>query len=467
MHPDDTIAAIATARGEAAIGVIRVSGPAVGSLIERLFHTPRGAPLPRRATLGAIRDPHTGELVDQVVLTFYPAPASYTGEDVAEISAHGGTVPLRRILGLTLAYGARLAQPGEFTLRAFLNGKLDLAQAEAVIDIIQARTDRGLSLAANQLAGRLSAAVYAARDAVLPLLAHIEATIDFPEDVPEMPPETVAAEIRRALHAVEELLAGAHRGRIYRDGVRVVIAGRPNVGKSSLLNALLREERAIVTEVPGTTRDVIEESANVAGIPLRAIDTAGIRAPGDPVEAIGVQRSLQQLDAADLVLLVVDASQPLTEADQDIAARVGNRAVVVAANKQDRRPKPAGHAISPLAEPDLEALRRHLPGAPVVPVSALRGEGIDALERAIAEVLLGNEVAAGDDPLVTSARHAAALEAAAAGLRRALDTLEEELPLEFLATDLQDALHSLALVTGESVTDEVLSHIFGRFCIGK
>ncbi len=459
MLAADTIAAIATAPGEAAIGVIRVSGPAALAIAARLFHpaAPRSLEaLPSHTVhLGQIRDPETGQPVDQVLLTLFRAPRSYTGEDVVEISAHGGPVPLRRILALCLAQGARLAEPGEFTCRAFLHGKLDLAQAEAVMDVVSARTERGLDVALGQLEGRLSALVRAARDAVLPLVAHLEATLDFPEEVPEMPRAAVAERIADARASVERLLAGAQAGRLYREGARVVIVGRPNVGKSSLLNALLREERAIVTAIPGTPRDVIEEGANIHGVPLRAIDTAGIRQTDDPIEAIGVQRTLDQLAAADLVLAVFDASQALEEDDRRLLERVRGRRVLLVANKCDL-PRRA----------DLTLLTESLPGVPLVCVSAREGTGLPALEEQVAEMLLGGWRGQ-EAPLVASARHQAALTAARAALQQAAATLDAGLPLELATTDLRAALDALGQVTGESVSDALLADIFGRFCIGK
>lgn len=461
MFATDTIAAIATAYGEAAIGMVRISGPNTFSLLDRLFHDSRGRPassLPARtACVGEIRDPASGRPVDQVVLILYRAPHSYTGEDVAEICGHGGMVPLRRILTLVLAHGARLARRGEFTCRAFLNGKLDLAQAEAVVDIVQARTEAALGLAVGQLEGRLSALVRQARDAILPLVAHIEATIDFPEDVPEMPRTEIAHRIAEALAKVEPLLSSAQAGRIYREGVRVVIAGRPNVGKSSLLNALLREERAIVTDIPGTTRDVIEEMANIRGIPIRTIDTAGIRPARDPVEAIGVQRALAQIAEADLVLAVLDASQPFGAEDEEVLERVRDRPVVVVLNKCDL--------------PDLQITSEHvsrlLPNAPVVFISALKGTGLSELEEKITATVLGGPEPRAEDPLVTSARHQAALEAARTALNEARTTLSAGLPLDLVAMDLRGALDALGQITGESVSEGILEEIFSRFCVGK
>lgn len=456
----DTIAAIATAPGEAAIGIVRLSGPDALAVAERLFRPRSARPLAglpsHTVHLGEVCDPATGEVVDQALLTLFRAPRSYTGEDVVEISAHGGPRPLHRILTLALTHGARMAHPGEFTCRAFLNGKLDLAQAEAVMDVVRARTDRGLGIAVQQLQGRLSALVRSARDAILPILSHIEATIDFPEDVPELPRAALASRVGDAIATIQQLLEGARAGRLYRHGARVVIAGRPNVGKSSLLNALLREDRAIVTDVAGTTRDVIEEAANIHGIPIRAIDTAGIHTPVDPVEAIGVQRALQQLGAADLVLAVFDRSAPLQDADWSVLERLRGVPAILVANKCDLPP-----------QADLDALRRALPDPPLLHVSARHGTGLGALEEEMARQLLGAGASTHEAPLVTSARHQAALETAATALREALETLESDLPLELATVDLRAALDALGQVTGESVSDSIVGDIFARFCIGK
>ena len=376
---NDTIAAIATPPGIGGVGIVRLSGPESLAIARRIFRRsskrPEAAdwqPGSHRLYYGHAVQPRTGQALDEALLAFMRGPHSYTAEDVVEIQAHGGPLVLRRILDAALGEGARLANPGEMTLRAFLNGRLDLAQAEAVMDVIGARTDESLHLAMEQLRGRLSAQVQGARQDVLGALAQIEASIDFPDDVPAPEPETLRAAIEAAAEKVSRLLAGAEQGRVYREGLRVAIIGRPNVGKSSLLNALLRSERAIVTPIAGTTRDTVEEFANVRGIPVQLIDTAGINESSDPVEQIGVQRSRAAAATADLVLLVLDASEPLTEQDETVRAALltlgigrsdslphdgaqSGRPVVVVFNKSDLPRR--------LAEAEVAT---RWPGAPVV-----------------------------------------------------------------------------------------------------
>jgi tRNA modification GTPase len=361
-------------------------------------------------------------------------------------------VPLRRILGLTLATGARAAEPGEMTLRAFLNGRLDLAQAEAVLDVVQARTEAALRVATEQLGGKLSIRVREVRAQLVELLAYLEASIDFVED--EIPPQDVVTPLREIASQLEEILDTADRGLIYRQGIRAAIVGRPNVGKSSLLNALLRGERAIVTSIPGTTRDTLEETVNVQGVPLVLVDTAGIRAEtGDEVERIGVERSRAALERADLALLVVDSSQPLTHADWDIAALIGRKPALVVANKADL--------------PQLELPVDLMPSVPRLRLSALTGEGVEGLEEAIAELVLGGAVTAADTPLVSNPRHQASL-------KRALDHVEAAegghlggLSPDLVAIDVREAVDALGEITGETVGEDLLEAIFSNFCIGK
>jgi tRNA modification GTPase len=462
MNDRDTIAAIATPPGEGGIGVVRLSGPAAAMIAARLFRGAGGADAAgfasHTAHYGWAVEPETAERIDECVLTLFRAPRSYTGEDVAELACHGSNVGLGRVLSAARRAGARLAEPGEFTRRAFLNGRIDLARAEAVADLIRARTDAALRVAARQLEGRLSRAIRDLRATLIGLLAEIEATIDFPDDVEPPEHDDVAARLRATREGASALLATANAGRIYREGAGVVIVGRPNVGKSSLLNALLGESRAIVTEIPGTTRDVIEELVSIRGIPIRAIDTAGLRATDDRVEQIGVGRSREQLAAADLALVVVDASAGLTPADRDILAEAGggpvaDRRAILVANKCD-----LGDRLADLP-----------PGLPVVRAVAPRGEGIDELEAAIAEALVGAATAdaAADTILVSNARHQARLEAAIAALRDAEAALAAGFDLDLLATDVKIAAEALGEITGESVTEETITQIFARFCVGK
>ena len=455
----DTIAAIATAPGEGGIGIVRVSGPCALEYARALFRRAGGAPITEhpqshRALYGYVT--RTGdEKLDECVLTYFAGPHSYTGEDVVELACHGSNVVLAQVLRGLIERGARLAEPGEFTQRAFLNGRLDLAEAEAVIDVIRARTDAALRVATVQLSGRLSREIRSLRHGLITLLAEIEAGIDFPDDVE--PPED--AELARRGSEVREqartLLRTADAGRLYREGAALVLAGRPNVGKSSLLNALLGEERAIVTEVPGTTRDVIEESLNLRGIPVRAIDTAGLRETEDRVEALGVERTRAQLAAADLVIWLIDASEGVTEADRSLAGELAGRRVVIAANKIDQGDR--------LEERDLASL---MPAeAPVVRFSALTGQGMDTLEETVQQTLLGD--ATPESVWVSNTRHQQRLQTAVTALDRAIQAAGEGFDQAAVALDLKLAAEALGEITGETVTEETISQIFARFCVGK
>jgi len=455
---DDTICALATPPGAGGLGVIRLSGPRAFLIADAVTRRPRNTPCAKRKgfTLhrATVVDAH-GEAIDGVLLAIFHAPRSYTGEDTVEISAHGGPVPLRQILGRLLESGARLARPGEFTQRAFLHGKIDLAQAEAVADIIAARTDQAHALAQRQGAGRLSEAVHAVRDILLGVLARIEASIDFPEDVGEMDLGECLHELNRADFLAQTLLQTADGGILTREGISVVLLGRPNVGKSSLLNALLRTSRAIVTPIPGTTRDTLEETVNLHGIPLRLTDTAGLRETNDPIEQIGVARSRDALARADFALLVLDAQAGETEEDAVLRGALKSRPHLIVWNKWDlvadrsvRGPALSGEAVS---------------------VSAATGWNIDTLEDALAQAVGhgASSVTPTQDAIVTHARHRRALEAAREGMAAARATLAVRLPADFLSVDVQGALTSLGQITGETTTDDIIQEIFSRFCIGK
>ncbi len=402
----DTIAAIATAPGVGAIGVIRVSGPLASSIARAIFRSGhRGPELARRGLhVGWVVDPATEERIDQAVLLVFPGPRSFTGEDVVELQGHGGPAVLRRLLGVVLGQGARLASPGEFTRRAFLSGRIDLAQAEAIGELVSARGERALQAAIGQLEGRLSHEVAQLRLALLELLARIEAAVDFPEDVPELGPPEVLEVLADARIQIDELLAGARAGEIARSGARVAIVGQPNVGKSSLLNALLRSDRAIVTAMPGTTRDVLEADLEIAGIPVRLVDTAGIRPARDEIEKEGVARSWQQVDGADLVILVYDVRSGLAAAEHDLVARAGERPVVIVASKVDLLNPPG-------AEPG-EAQAASWPGDHLG-VSSLTRQGLAELEAALAEALLSGS-GSGQLGIAVNARHRGALHQARA-----------------------------------------------------
>ncbi|HZU68543.1 MAG TPA: tRNA uridine-5-carboxymethylaminomethyl(34) synthesis GTPase MnmE [Ktedonobacteraceae bacterium] len=464
---NDTIAAIATPPGIGGIGIIRVSGADAFDVVLPLLRRPgggTGVPPSHVLTYGHIVNPQTQEILDEVLVAFMHAPRTYTREDVVEISGHGGPLVLQRMLRLVLAQGARMANPGEFTLRAFLNGRLDLAQAEAVMDLISSQTEAGQRLAMHQLRGRVSEQVQDARHALLGVIARIEASIDFPEeDVPTPQPEELRPLIEIAQQKVDTLLAGAEQGRLYRQGLRTAIIGRPNVGKSSLLNALLRTERAIVTPIAGTTRDTVEEVANLRGIPLHLIDTAGITPSDDPVEQIGVQRSRAAAESADVVLLVFDGSERLNEQDMQVSAELHamgfgtkNRPVIVVVNKSDR-PR----------QLQIDEAGSMWPEAPFVSTSTLTGAGLDRLEETLADLVLGGKVLSGESSLITSARHQEALRRAAEHLQASLLPLEQRLPLDFVSIDLRAAYDALGEVTGETASEDLLERIFSEFCIGK
>ncbi len=454
---DDTIVAIGTPLGEGGIGIIRLSGPDAHGLLTRLVLPTGGRWRPWRLTYGHVIDPESDEVVDEVLAVCMPAPKTYTRQDVAEIHCHGGMLPLRRVLELCLAGGARLAEPGEFTLRAFMNGRLDLAQAEAVVDVIRAKSRAGLRTAIGQLQGRLSGRVRAARERLLTVLAHLEAAIDFPTD--EIPPCDAEVLLLEARAELERLLAGAEQGVAMRQGLRTAIVGRPNVGKSSLLNALLRSERAIVTPIPGTTRDTLEETAVIGGIPLVLVDTAGITETVDPVERLGVERSRQAVSSADLILLVVDGSEPLTAHDWAIAELTQGRPTVVVVNKADL-PAPADWQ----SHQEPEAL---LAGRQQVRVSALTGAGLDALEEAVLATVLTDRVQPDEMPLISRPQHVDALRRAREHIAAGLEARRAGWPDDCVAIDVREAAAALGEVTGESVTDDLVAHVFGDFCVGK
>ncbi len=444
MTPGDTIAAIATPAGTGAVALLRVSGPAALEVARRVFRG--GEFTPRRAMYGVIQDT-AGQRIDSVLATYFQGPASFTGEDTVEIACHGGLLVTRRILEELLRQGARAAMPGEFTQRAWINGKLDLTQAEAVMDVISAQTDMALRAAHRQLEGAIGKRVTALRDELLGVLAHVEAYIDFPEE--DISPDTGAVlrgSITSVADGISRMLATADQGRILREGARTVLAGAPNAGKSSLLNALLGSERAIVSDIPGTTRDTIEEVINLHGVPLRLVDTAGLRESADAIEREGVARTRRMVENADLLLEVVDASLPPGER-VELPPESGAKQLLVL-NKADLEIHPGW---------------RESGG---VKVSCLQSRGIDTLTAAMVEVLGGGEGFTGMEAAV-NARHKACLERAAKSLTAGLEQLDAGAAPEFVAMDLHDALDALGEVAGRTDTEDLLGVIFSRFCIGK
>lgn len=456
----DTIAAIVTGAGDAGVAIVRISGPRAVAVAAGAFRRRRGGSLSdvrsHRLTLGEVVMPGTGRVVDQAMAAVMRAPRTYTGEDVVELNCHGGTVAPRLVLEAVLAAGARLAEPGEFTKRAFLNGRMDLTQAESVMDIIRSRTDRALAAAVGVLQGRLSSPVRTLRIRILDLITDLEADIDFPElELTSKTNDAVEAGIGVALGEIGNLLASARTGQVLRDGVRVVIAGRPNVGKSSLLNRLLRENRAIVSDVPGTTRDVVQEWFSLRGLPVVLADTAGIRASDDPLEQMGVQRSVAAVASAELVLAVADGGAGVTESDLVVAQACRGRQILGVMNKADLAADGRGAAAQ---------WGEALGGAPVVLVSAHTGAGMTELENTLAE-LAGDT--GGREVLVANLRQEDALRSAARHLHAATASLADNMGSDMVAIDLRSAWEALGEVVGENAGETLLDSIFSRFCIGK
>lgn len=458
MTSGDTIAAIATGLGEAGVGIIRVSGPDAVAVAAAVFQPRRGRSLAERRTHSAVYGwirSREGEPVDEGLALIMRGPESYTGEDVVELHGHGGQVVLRRVLEAVMAAGARLAEPGEFTRRAFLNGRMDLSQAEAVVDVIRAKTDRALKAAVGQLRGKFGDPIRSVRLQLLEAMAHLEADIDFPElELEDATRGQVVQTCRSGLARLEELLAGARQGRLLREGLRVVLAGRPNVGKSSLMNQLVRENRSIVTEVPGTTRDVVEEWVSIEGLPVVLADTAGIRETAHPVERLGVDRSRAALNRADVVILVVDAVAGVTGADLEVIRVLpGDAEVIGVANKCDAA-----------REFDLGELAVVLPQARLFRVSALTGAGIADLEAGIASCARSADM---EESFIGNARQEDCLRRAIAHLTGALETVDDAMGSDLVAIDIRSAWSALGEITGETVGEDLLDQIFSRFCIGK
>jgi len=441
----DTIVAIATPPGRGGIGVIRISGPDAATIATRLIG--RDHPLTaRHATFARRADDH-------VVVTLFEAPHSYTGEHVVEIAAHGSPVVLNGIVRAAIDAGARLAEPGEFTLRAFLNNKIDLVQAEAVADLVDAVTPLQARAAFDQLEGTLTQSIGEIERELFDVIAKLEASLDFPDEGYHfVAPKEARTSLAAIIGRIDALLAQAARGRLIREGAQVVIAGAPNVGKSSLFNALLNTNRAIVTAIPGTTRDLLTERADIGGLSLSLIDTAGVRETMDVVEREGVARSRNTLLVADLVIVMLDRSRPLSDEDRDVLSSTANQRRVIALNKSDLPPADAG---------------AHLSGADArVEISATTGAGIDRLIEEIAATLNASEPLR-DQPQITNTRHIVLLERGRAAIDRAIRALEAEVPEEFPLLDLQEAAHALQEITGKRTSDDLLHHIFARFCIGK
>ncbi|WP_069651081.1 tRNA uridine-5-carboxymethylaminomethyl(34) synthesis GTPase MnmE [Caloranaerobacter ferrireducens] len=457
----DTIAAVATAPGEAGIGIVRISGERAVEIVDKIFRAKNKRKLSefqeRRLTYGYIVEPDTNKKIDEVLAVYMKGPYTYTKEDIVEINCHGGIIPVRRILEIVLENGARLAEPGEFTKRAFLNGRIDLSQAEAVIDLIRAKTDSSFDVSFNQLEGGLSKEISEIREILLRMLANIEANIDFPEeDIETMTYEGLLDEGKSVLKRIEKLLDTVYTGKILREGLKTIILGKPNVGKSSLMNAILRENRAIVTDIPGTTRDIIEEYVNIKGIPLKIIDTAGIRETEDIVEKIGVERAKSLLEEADLVIVLFDVSKELTEEDMEIARLVKDKKVIVLINKIDLPP-----VVSK------EEIQNILPGKKIIETSIVKGEGLEILEDSLKEMFFAGEVKIKDNTIVTNARHKSLLIKAKKNIEEAIGSIELGMPIDCIEVDVKDCWENLGQITGDTVTEDIIDRIFEEFCIGK
>lgn len=449
---EDTIAAIATAYGEGGIGIIRISGEDSRDILRKIF---TGKIESRRLSYGKIMDEN--EHIDEVLAVYMKGPKTYTGEDVVEINCHGSMVALRKTLALVLSKGARMAEPGEFTKRAFLNGRLDLSQAEAVIDVIKAKSDRSFDVAMSQLEGSLSKRIEKIRQALLDLLVEVTVNIDYPdEDIEIMTYDKARDCLCNIRNMIGELLATSGSGRMIREGIRIAIVGKPNVGKSSLMNCLLRESRAIVTEIPGTTRDTIEEAVSIRNLPVYLIDTAGIRDTDDTVEKIGIEKTKEAFNSADYIILVVDGSRPLTSEDEEIISYVRGRRALVLLNKRDLG-----------AEVTVDVISEKLPYCDIIETALSKGEGLKEIEDNIESLVYGGQISQGESLMVNNVRHIDLLKHADSAAGDALSLLEIMEPLDIVEIDIRNAYDFLGEIVGDTVSDEIINEVFARFCLGK
>lgn len=454
-----TIAAISTPMGEGAIAIVRLSGDEAVTIADRIYKGNQSLSDVKSHTIhyGHLIDPSTNEVVEEVMVSVMKAPRTFTREDVVEINCHGGLVSVNRVLQIVLTNGARLAEPGEFTKRAFLNGRIDLSQAEAVIDLIRSKTDRAMTVALNQMEGRLSKLIRSLRQTLIETVAHVEVNIDYPEyDAEEMTQQLLLEKTNEVRREIEKLITTSKQGKILREGLATAIIGRPNVGKSSLLNSLVQENKAIVTNIPGTTRDVLEEYVNVRGVPLKLIDTAGIRETEDVVEKIGVERSRQMLNEADLILLVLNNAEPLSEEDKALIKATKEHETIIIVNKTDLQPK-----IS------LEQVKQLAGDTPMISTSLLHEEGVDRLEEAIARLFFTTGVEAQDMTYVSNSRHIALLEKAKRAIGDAISALEAGLPIDMAQIDITRTWELLGEIIGDTVSESLIDQLFSQFCLGK
>lgn len=458
----DTIAAISTPMGEGAIAIVRLSGQEALSIADKIFKSPKAKKLSQAQShtihYGHLIDPETENIIEEVMISIMKGPKTFTREDVVEINCHGGLVSVKKVLNLVLANGARLAEPGEFTKRAFLNGRIDLSQAEAVMDLIRAKTDRAMNVALNQMGGRLSKLIGNLRQEILEILAHVEVNIDYPEydDVEEMTHHMLIEKATYVKKQLEHLLQTAEQGKILREGLSTVIVGRPNVGKSSLLNSFVQENKAIVTEIPGTTRDVIEEYVNVRGVPLRLLDTAGIRETEDFVERIGVEKSRAVLKEADLILLVLNYSEELSQEDEKLFEAIKGMDSIVIVNKTDLP-----------QNIDMNLVKELAGDAPIITTSILEDRGIDELEEAISTLFFEGELEAGDLTYVSNTRHITLITQALRTIEDAISAIENGVPIDLVQIDLTRSWELLGEIIGDAVHESLIDQLFSQFCLGK
>ena len=456
----DTITSISTPMGEGAIGIVRLSGPEAVEIGDKLYKGKKKLKDVPSHTInyGHIIDPETDEVVEEVMISVLRAPKTFTREDIIEINCHGGILTINRILELTMTHGARMAEPGEYTKRAFLNGRIDLSQAEAVMDFIRSKTDRASKVAMNQIEGRLSDLIKRQRQSILEILAQVEVNIDYPEydDVEDATTEFLLAQSKKIKNEINQLLETGTQGKIMREGLSTVIVGKPNVGKSSMLNNLIQDNKAIVTEVAGTTRDVLEEYVNVRGVPLRLVDTAGIRDTEDIVEKIGVERSRKALSEADLILFVLNNNEPLTDEDRTLYEVIKNEDAIVIVNKTDLERRL-----------DIEEVKTMIGNTPLIQTSMLKQEGIDELELQIRDLFFGGEVQNQDMTYVSNSRHISLLKQARQTIQDAIDAAEAGIPMDMVQIDLTRTWEILGEIIGESASDELINQLFSQFCLGK
>ncbi|GFZ78412.1 tRNA modification GTPase MnmE [Compostibacillus humi] len=459
MMETDTITAISTPIGEGAIAIVRLSGPEAISIAATIF-TGKNLHEVESHTIhyGKIIDPESEEVADEVMVSVMRAPKTFTREDVVEINCHGGMVAVNRVLQIVLDQGARIAEPGEFTKRAFLNGRIDLSQAEAVMDLIRAKTDKAMNVALKQMDGRLSSLIQRLRQDLLETVAHVEVNIDYPEydDVEEMSHEMMRKKTKEVHEEIQKLLSVAKQGKILREGLATAIIGRPNVGKSSLMNTLVQENKAIVTDIPGTTRDIIEEYVNVKGVPLRLVDTAGIRETEDIVEKIGVERSRKVLKESDLILLVLNYNEPLSDEDRNLFEAVKGLEYIVIVNKTDLEQKL-----------NMDEVRELAGEKPVIATSLVREEGVEQLEEAIRNIFFAGEIESGDLTYVSNVRHIQLLKKAAKALEDAMEAIELGMPLDVIQIDVTRTWEFLGEIIGDTASDALIDQLFSQFCLGK